>query len=310
MRVPILVTLTAAGLLAACSERLGPDPNQPAELVSAAKRNGGLSCPDGPASWAFGVNSAGRIVGAVESQDEENSFACLWDSKTGTGIQLGTMYWASAINASGQVVGGGSLWDKGVITDLGIEARGINNKGQVVGTSTQAFGQSPRAFLWYKGVLTDLGTLPGAGSSSAHGINEAGQVVGTSGDRAFLWDKGRMVDLGTLGGAQSVARGINAAGKVVGAAQTATGEWHAVIWYRGTTTDLGPGLGRAINNAGVVVGSSGDTAVFWRKGVMTRLAVPEEEDDYYYATAISESGVVVGVYVFPYSSVRMIWTIK
>jgi probable HAF family extracellular repeat protein len=122
-----------------------------------------------------------------------------------------------------------------------------------------------------------------------------------------------MVDLGTLGGAHSSAWGINAAGQVVGAAQTATGESHAVIWYRGTTTDLGPGLARAINNAGVAVGQLDLAAVFWRNGVMTRLAVPEEkeeEQDYYYATAISESGVVVGVWVFPYSDARMTWTIK
>lgn len=326
MRVPILVTLAVVVLLAACSEQLGPDPNQPAERVSAAKPNGGLSCPEGAGDAAYGVNSAGKIVGDVNT--EEESFACLWDYKTRTGIQLGTMTYANAINASGQVVGTlytntaihAALWNKGVITDLGIlagkthsVATGINNAGQVVGNSAEEFLESPRAFLWQKGVMTDLGTLPGAATSTARGINEAGQVVGTSGDHAFLWEKGRMVDLGTLGGASSAALGINAAGQVVGSAQTATGEGHAVIWYRGTTTDLGPGGGLAINNAGVVVGASGLAAVFWRKGVMTQLAVAEEvedEQDYYMATGISESGVVVGNYIYFGSERRMTWTIK
>jgi probable HAF family extracellular repeat protein len=314
MRVPILVTLAAVGLLAACSEQLSPDPNQPAERVSAAKIKG--RCPSGYGSWATGVNSAGKIVGAVDREDD--IFACLWDDKTGAGIQLGPMDWASAINASGQVVGWtvgeyGSvnralLWDNGVLTELGTlpgkessYPLAINNAGQVVGYSAKVFDESPRAFLWQKGVMTDLGTLPGKQGSAATGINEAGQVVGWSGAHAFLWDKGRMVDLG----ANSSAAGINAAGQVVGTAQG-----HATIWYRGTKTDLGPGSASAINNAGVAVGQSGRDAVFWRNGIMTRLSVPYEEDDYYSADAISESGVVVGTYYYPAKESRYTWTIK
>lgn len=95
------------------------------------------------------------------------------------------------------------------LTDLGDlrggdfgRAYGINDAGQVVGSSGAATGS--RAFLWEGGTMTDLGDLPGGGDvSRAYGINEAGQVVGNSqvastGPCAFLWDSGTMTDLNTL----------------------------------------------------------------------------------------------------------------
>ena len=69
------------------------------------------------------------------------------------------------------------------MTDLGTlggtfsQAFGINARGQVVGQSTVAIGQS--AFLWEAGTMTDLSTLGGTGSV-ASGINARGQVVGRS----------------------------------------------------------------------------------------------------------------------------------
>jgi probable HAF family extracellular repeat protein len=72
------------------------------------------------------------------------------------------------------------------ITDLGtlggsgpVVAQGINDSGQVVGTSYTASGFF-HAFLWQSGSgMQDLGAL-GGGNSQANGINDGGQVVGTS----------------------------------------------------------------------------------------------------------------------------------
>jgi probable HAF family extracellular repeat protein len=74
-----------------------------------------------------------------------------------------------------------------VMTDLGTlgvtfsDASDIDERGQIVGTSTTAAGER-HAFLWQEGVMTDLGMLGGCGpivpSSEAHGINDHGQVVG------------------------------------------------------------------------------------------------------------------------------------
>src|SRR5687767_3227617 len=51
--------------------------------------------------------------------------------------------------------------DLGTLGGSFSEARGINPRGQVVGLSTTAGGQT-RAFLWDRGTMTDLGTLGGS----------------------------------------------------------------------------------------------------------------------------------------------------
>src|ERR1039457_451490 len=72
-----------------------------------------------------------------------------------------------------------------------IEARALNNKGQVVGTVIGQLGVrhklAPGApeiwhgFLWSEGQFTDLGVLPNSVASDASSINDHGQIVGTSG---------------------------------------------------------------------------------------------------------------------------------
>ena len=59
------------------------------------------------------------------------------------------------------------------------EATAINNRGQVVGSSTFSSGPS-HAFLYENGTMVDLGTLPGGFTSQALGINDRGQIVGYS----------------------------------------------------------------------------------------------------------------------------------
>ena len=57
-------------------------------------------------------------------------------------------------------------------------ANGINDRGQVVGSSgTAGF---THAFLFENGMMVDLGTLPGDDQSNAVGINNHGQIVGDS----------------------------------------------------------------------------------------------------------------------------------
>jgi probable HAF family extracellular repeat protein len=154
---------------------------------------------------ALGINDNGQIVGyAGPAPGLEH--AALWD-KSGV-HDLGTLGGPSsdafAINHKGQVVGYSAtasgdlaafLWDNGVMTNLGVlagdvgsAAVGINNLGQVVGTSgvTVVNGNAANPFtshavLWEKGIIIDLQTRipPGSGwtVTAALGINAHGQIV-------------------------------------------------------------------------------------------------------------------------------------
>jgi probable HAF family extracellular repeat protein len=93
------------------------------------------------------------------------------------------------MQAAEAVVAGGIV-DLGTLVGKTSRAYGINNHGQVVGTSATASG-AEHASLWQDGKMTDLGTL-GGDRSFAYGINDCGQVVGearTASDtsHAALW---------------------------------------------------------------------------------------------------------------------------
>jgi probable HAF family extracellular repeat protein len=100
------------------------------------------------------------------------------------------------MNDHGQIVGYvsdgttvvASLWQNGGVKNLGILpgdgaafATGINNRGQVVGSTLNSAGWS-RGFIWQDNVMTDLNTLIPEDSNldiiAASNINERGQVSG------------------------------------------------------------------------------------------------------------------------------------
>jgi probable HAF family extracellular repeat protein len=154
---------------------------------------------------------------------------------------------------------------------------GVNDRGQVVGTSTTVGNDllTGRAFLWTPvDGMVDLGTL-GSATSGASAVNDRGQVVGTSrthgllpvdGFHAFLWTaQDGMADLHSPppGGLfDSYAGAINNQGRVVGTYDHVTRGFRAFSW---TATDgmidLGTLGGRmvfpsAVNNRDQVVGTS------------------------------------------------------
>jgi CSLREA domain-containing protein len=216
-------------------------------------------------------------------------------------LLIGSATFPSSVRATGTY----TLTDLGTLGGSTSSAVGINEAGQVIGSSVTAGGQQ-HAFIWGNGILTDLGTL-GGNTSFVSDINDAGQVVGqsyTPGGQihAFVWDSGTMTDLGTLGGNTSQPVAIIDTGQVIGQSQTAGGQQHAFVWDNGIMTDLGTLGGDnsrslAINEAGQVVGLSDAAggqqhAFLWDNGTMTDLGTLGGV--FSYPEAINESGQVVG----------------
>ncbi|MBK9602707.1 MAG: HAF repeat-containing protein [Anaerolineales bacterium] len=234
----------------------------------------------GPFGYAFANNNRGDVIGTSVTA-EEISHSFIWRN--------------------------GTMTDLGSLTENGeTEARGINNRGQVVGYSSADAGG---AFLWEDDTITNLGTFPGGAISWANDINENGVIVGASDSasgevHAFMFSRGTMTDLGTLGGANSDAMAINNKGQIVGTSETATGANHVFLWQKGVMIDIGTldessdYFPVAINNKGQILGYYGDThtgsshAFIWYKGVMKDLG--SLGGDLTHPEDINEKGQIVG----------------
>jgi probable HAF family extracellular repeat protein len=227
----------------------------------------------GESNFANAINNAGQVVGESFTGDPKapsTLHAFVYDTATGVMKDidtLGASYSdAFAINDRGQIAGevfpitvdGGTrafLYDNGAMVNLGVlpggnpnafalsYARGINNLGQVVGSSTvglvDPFNESLyHGFLYASGAMTDLGTLPGGTMSDAADINDLGQIVGSadtldaSGNlvtHAYLFEDGVMTDLNdlidpSLGVLLAYATGINEKGQIVGGSGNRNGQ--------------------------------------------------------------------------------------
>jgi probable HAF family extracellular repeat protein len=185
-------------------------------------------------------------------------------------------------------------------------ANGLNELGQVVGSTGFGDDGPAQATRWKQAVPAALPGLGGPGASVAQGVNLRGWVAGKSltvqGDtHATLWKNGVATDLGTLGGRTSIAYAVNANGLVVGFSNFSPSDptnSHATMWQGSSKTDLGTLGGSysgayAVNAAGQVAGQSAVTgnvavhAVRWTGGVPTDLGPG-------YGYGINDAGDVVG----------------
>jgi probable HAF family extracellular repeat protein len=143
---------------------------------------------------ALDVNERGEIAGMRGNGGDvfRKDQAVRWTPEGWMGLLAPANSFAAAINDSGKI-----LWTpEGGMVDLGTlpgaatsEAFGINDNGQVVGTS------GGRAFLWTPADgMAELTPLPPSKPSAvqhdfaaAYSINNHGQIAGTSADRAVMW---------------------------------------------------------------------------------------------------------------------------
>lgn len=194
-------------------------------------------------------------------------------------------------------------------------AVGINDLGQVVGTSATSDG-AQHAFLWSaQGGMVDLGDLPGGYNlSGAVAVNNAGKVAGyssfayaTQADHAFSWTSASgMVDLGAKpnNNFYSHGLGINGAGTIVGYTGSPTVTTGFAYAQDGAMTLLSKPTGsstqaNAINDNGLIAGitikTNGSTrATLWNGGTRTELSDMAGGVDYSFAAGLNNAGVVVG----------------
>ena len=216
-----------------------------------------LGTAGGYGADAWGINSAGQIVGGSVPLGGGHFRAYLYQNGVWTDIGVGSGYRSTAygINEAGHVVGSylnfngtttGFIYKNSTMTDLPTlggssgQARAINDSGVITGWATTEGGVT-HAYINNNGVMTDLGTLGGS-SSFGFDINNSGEVAGYSlnasgSSRAFVYSGGVMHNLGTFGGARSESNAINNLGQTVGWTTTSNSTV-AFIAYGTTVYDL------------------------------------------------------------------------
>jgi probable HAF family extracellular repeat protein len=300
--------LSGSGVGAGFSENGLVDPNTgTAAGVAVLFENGKVidlgTLPGGHESFAQDINDRGQVAG-FSSNGTPDPFSFFgWGTQTrgfiwqhGMMTDLGTLGGTDTgvanLNQRGQIDGQSStnnptdgsfptvdpyLWENGHMRDLGslggtfggVGDQGLNERGEVAGTSNLAGDQTSHPYLWNGKKMIDLGTL-GGDNGSANAVNDDGDVVGSadlpSGTHdGYLWKNGTMHDLAPVAGAAcSNANDINARDEVVGNATDCHGhELAAVLWKNEAPIDLNTAVAPSelhlasaeyINDKGEIVG--------------------------------------------------------
>lgn len=200
-----------------------------------------------------------------------------------------------------------TLTDLGNLVTTSSIATGINNSGQVVGSSG---GNLSQAVVWNFGVAQPLNITTSGIFVVAQAINDSGKIAGGylaesfwrifPWERAFTWYNGVAQHLAlSTPDMPSFASGINANGVIVGRAGNQAALWDGSGSYQNLGTLPGGSYSeaRGINSQGMVAGNSDDGngnsfATLWTQGSIQSLG--SLGGTYSPANAINDAAQIVG----------------
>lgn len=203
-----------------------------------------------------GINDAGQIVGEYQQQEGSPMHGFLLSNGNFTTIDVPIakiFTQVFGINDTGQIVGyyqqevspqnrlHGFVLSGGTYTTIDVPGQsvtvaiGIDNAGQIVGTTYTPFsGGTTHGFLYSGGSFTTLDD-PGAAQTIPSGINDAGQIVGSISmfglpyPQAFVLSGGGYTPLDVPGAIGTTGYGINDAGQIVGSYLDNGGNRHGFL---------------------------------------------------------------------------------
>jgi hypothetical protein len=205
-----------------------------------------IAAPGADNTDLWGINNQGQMVGyynrSIGSELRQGGFLYAAGVLTLLDVPDAAYTQAFGINNHGQIVGvygifpslaqQGFLYSGGIFTPLDlITAWGINDEGQVVGTTSN--GSKLVGALDDGGVLTIL-DVPGSIQTIAQGINNTSKIVGSYSDsrgvnHGFLYTAGAFTTIDVPGAAATEAYGINDANQIVGTYFNANREQHGFL---------------------------------------------------------------------------------
>lgn len=261
-----------------------------------------------PSSGARALNDLGEVVGQSRVAGSSRTTAVLW--RNGRVIDLGAIFGdgsaANDINNKSEIVGDyfgtiGFYWKDGHLRDLPpfpgapferSEAKSINERGRIVGTSCPGNDGCPAQIWEPDGRIVTLEDLPrGIDWGIAWALNDRGEIVGqahggTSSPslEPVSWQSDTVEQLGSEGGAIN----INNRGQIVGYTLRDPDVVLPAIWQNHELSILPSrplqthGVAAAINEHAVIVGSTtiatpnpslglGTAASWWQEGAIVNL---------------------------------------
>jgi len=248
-----------------------------------------------PGTFAGSINNAGQIVGRVTFQNEHVFVHGLWRTH-GFVDDHGSFTILDACPACGSDSISSTF------------PRGINNRGDVVGTYFTNSALASRGFLWRDGVFTAV-AVPSALATSPDAVNDGGEIVGSyealDGTHAFLFSGGQFTTIDPPGAAGAIATGINNVGQIVGeyvpAGNPGPPKSRGFLYQDGVFTDIGlPPTAESIHVFGIsdtgdVVGYyPGAHGFLYRGGIFYTIDVPYRDSPVSYAAGVNSSGQIVG----------------